>query len=656
MTAARDSVKLSLLGVTLVGVVGLQVSGVPASRLGALQQPPAAPPPVVGTGAISGVVLDGTTNSPIAGAVVYLGPPNQQTGQPRRLLTDEKGRFVFMHLGPVREGYSLGATKAGYLSGSFGQAAGGASRIFLGDGEWFASAKIVLYRPSAIAGTITDEEGDPLVGAYVRVLTEVVVAGVPHLAAGPAAKTDDRGAYRIGGLTPGRYVVHVPSVQVGVSAAAAAAPLSVLAASPEPTLEIDLATRLVLGRYPMPRPSPDGRLRVYAPTFFPGVRSLADAQTIDLERGEDRQGVDLRLLPVSAVLVSGTVVGPGEALTGLRLRLLAAGMEALGDGSETATTMVGGDGSFTFGNVPAGQYTIVARWVAAEFVARTAVLVPMTELPMAPNSLTISTSGAPDEAGTTYRELDRKVSAAYWGRTRVDVGDRDVTGIVVTMQRGVTISGRGVWDGTPGGGALLQQPPGLAIRVQAEPANGDISLAGPSQYRGRPDDPAAFIFEGLPPGQFFVRATLGPQIRSIEWNGRDMTHRPFDTSDGRDFADVVITLTDKTAILTGTVLDERGLPAANAMVIAFPVEREQWTHYGFTAPRLRAARTASNGTFRQTNLPAGEYFVAAIRVDQSADWRRAKFLEAASALATRVTLDWADTSNVGVKLVQVPVK
>lgn len=625
---------------------------------GQVQTPPPDPPAVTGTGAITGVVLDASTGAPIADAVVYLGPPNQKTGQPRRVLTDDKGRFVFQQLGPLPDGYSLGASKSGYLPGNFGQAGGTTgSRIPLTDGEWFGNAKIVLVRPASLSGTVMDESGDPVVGAYVRVLTQVTVAGVAHVARGPVAKTDDRGAYRIAGLTPGKYVVNVPVVQVGVSPSAAAGSLSVMGTPPEPTLEIDAATRVVLGRYPLPRPSSDGRLRVYAPTFYPGVMTLRDAQPIDLASGEGREGVDLRLEPVSAVRVSGTVTGPGDAIAGLRLRLLADGAETLGDGSETATTAVAGDGTFTFANVPAGQYSILARWVASEFVTRPALLLPMAELPMSPNSLTISTMGAPEGLGHDYRELDRKGSAAYWGRVRVDVGDREVSGVVVALQRGVTISGRGAWDGAPAGGAFLkQQGAPLALRLQAEPANGDISVAGPSQFRSQPSDPAAFSFEGLLPGQVYLRGTLPPKIMSIVWNGRDMTHRPFDTSEGRDYTDVVVTFTDKTTSLTGAVLDDRGRPVADASVIAFPVEREQWANYGFNPPRLRAAQPASNGTYRQTVLPPGEYFVAAIRPLAGVDWRNARFLEAASRLASRVTLDWGDAKTADLRLVQVVVK
>ena len=59
-----------------------------------------------------------------------------------------------------------------------------------------------------------------------------------------------------------------------------------------------------------------------------------------------------------AVRVSGTVVGPPEALAQLSLRLVPAGLEELGLGGEAATTLVSSDGSFTFLNVAAGSYVV----------------------------------------------------------------------------------------------------------------------------------------------------------------------------------------------------------------------------------------------------------------------------------------------------------
>jgi hypothetical protein len=617
--------------------------------------PQSGPSPVAGTGAISGVVVDGSTNTPLAGVIVFLGPANRQSiGQPLNQLTDDKGRFVFTNLGSVSDGYYINATKFGYTVGHYGRGTG--RQIPLTDGEWFADARVVLYRSSAISGTVTDEFGDPVIGAYVRVLTQVTVGGGSHLATGPVAKTDDRGAYRIANLAAGKYVVNVPIVQVAVTPERAATPLTSGAASPEPSLEVDSATRQVLGRYPMPRPRADGRPQIYAPAFFPSVATPGDAQVIDLKNAEDRQNVDIHLKPVSVVSVSGTVAGPPDALAGLRLRLLAAGSEELGDGSETATTMVGANSAFTFARVPTGHYTIEARWAASEFTLLTDTLIapPPVSLPLAPNALNLSAlSPSMDTVAPRY-QTSRQMPPAYWGRARVDVADRDITDVAVTMQRGVTISGRGVAD-DPSAGLRVA---GLAIRISLEPADGNVAMsATPNVSVGLPADLVSaetFQIEGVMPGQHFLRI-VGRTVKSVVWNGRDMTNTPFNTAEGHDFTDVVVTFTNKTTTLMGTVRDDQGRPATDAIVIAFPVEREQWTNNGLLPPGFSVTTPGDGGMFRQTNLPAGEYFVTAIGSDEP-DWRNPKFLQAASALAARVTLDWGETKTVDMKRIQVQVR
>src|SRR6185295_419451 len=121
-------------------------------------------------------------------------------------------------LAALPDGYFITASKFGYVDGHYGKAVGGApgSRVMIANGEWFSEARVVMYRPSAISGTITDERGDAVVGAYVRVLMQVSIGGTPRFAVGPIVKTDDRGVYRIGNLGPGKYIVNVPLVQYSV--------------------------------------------------------------------------------------------------------------------------------------------------------------------------------------------------------------------------------------------------------------------------------------------------------------------------------------------------------------------------------------------------------------------------------------------------------
>ena len=123
--------------------------------------------------------------------------------------------------------------------------------------------------------------------------------------------TDDRGLYRLSGLTSGRYVIQVPSVQVSVpSGTRVDVPR---ADDPYGAVDADDSTRLVIGRYPLPPPSVAGRAMAYPTAFHPAGSSVAEATTIDIKIGEDRPGVDIALTPVAAVRVSGTRRWPARS-------------------------------------------------------------------------------------------------------------------------------------------------------------------------------------------------------------------------------------------------------------------------------------------------------------------------------------------------------
>ena len=177
--------------------------------------PAAQSPAPATTAAISGSVVDGATGRPIENAIVTL---TRRTGGPlsfpTRLLTDAQGRFVFKDV-PPGEGYSIGATRHGYLPADYGRSelGGAPQRISLRERQWISDARITMWRPGAISGTVLDEHGEPIVGIYVRALASVIVAGAPHYAAASPTTTDDRGMYRISGLREGRYLVSVPVVQ-----------------------------------------------------------------------------------------------------------------------------------------------------------------------------------------------------------------------------------------------------------------------------------------------------------------------------------------------------------------------------------------------------------------------------------------------------------
>ena len=334
------------------------------SAAGQQAQTPAAPPPA---GAITGVVVDGATGAAIADVIVTLSGAPLPPGYPARQLSDARGRFAFMNL-PDAATFLVATAKFGFLDGGYGRDSGPTDQlrpIVIRNGDVAGNLRAPIWRPAVISGSVRDESGEPVVGVFVRALVRIRIAGRDDLATGPVTVTDDRGQYRLPGLIPGRYLIQVPSVQAAVPASTTLrTPLSNM---PDGAIDVDDSARLVIGRYPLPPPRAGNRAMAYGVAFHPSGSALAQAAPIELKPGDDRGGVDVALTPVPGVRVSGTVEAPPEALTSLTLRLLPAGLENLGNGSEVATALVAGDGTFTFLNVPAGTYTLDAPVKINEF-------------------------------------------------------------------------------------------------------------------------------------------------------------------------------------------------------------------------------------------------------------------------------------------------
>jgi hypothetical protein len=507
---------LAVTGVVAAGTRQLQLQGAAS----------AAPP----TGAISGVVRDGKTNRPIAGAVVTLqwpGWPRVTAADWKSTITDSKGRFVFTQLAQS-DRYLIYTTKPSYTAGPTRQAFpvgsgvfGGSARIVLADGEWIDNIDIVLWPLGAISGTVVDERGEPVVGVPVRVLAQFPIAGAFQLVGGPVGKTDDRGIYRISGLPRGRYLVTLPSVQSVVPVSTTVEVLAgmtpqefgmrVGGSEPPNSKGIDVGGwRLVVGNYATPPPPVEGRFQGYPLLFYPNASSALTATAIDLQGGDDRQNVDFALQPVSTVRVSGRVAGPAEAVTGLVVRLVPEGSENLGQGSEVATALVNANGGFTFLAVPAGRYTLVAQSTVSEF-ERGAL---GTAAPATPGMVNLTngfTIGGSLPGGTTLSKRDMTGNDASFGRLYLDVGSDDVANVVVTLHRAAAISAQIVYEGET-------RP--VSLFPSVEPASGSPASAviGLMASNTLPRITAAnraatlvdtFTISGLKDDEYFLRVGAG---------------------------------------------------------------------------------------------------------------------------------------------------
>jgi hypothetical protein len=647
------------------------------------------------TGAISGTVTDGVSGRPIGGVIVSVRAPS--TGAPlARLLkavTDEQGRFVIRDL-PAGDGFTVATTKPGFVDGAYGQQSmmGPTGRISLKDGEWFPRANVLMWRPGAISGVLLDEANDPLVGVYVRVLVRHVVGGQPQLLAGPVARTDDRGAYRIAGLGPGQYIVHVPSIQ---SAVPVDAPVGLLGTSgdaartsspmgmfmpPRTDAVLDPvgASQQVIGNFLTPPPPSRGRLSSYAMTFYPGVDKPDNAGVIDLRLGEERSGIDISMRPVPSATISGSVAGPPESTEGLVLRLIPVGLEGMSDGAEAATVLVGKDRHFTFPAVPAGDYVIDAPGTSLELTYTGGV--PGRLLPQSPGlrwgafqSGTLET-GPP---GTGYVRKSGSRSDRFWTRTQISVGEADINNLTVTMSPAFVLKGWLVYEGTTRttvestpiatatGGRLDSRTtattettprPASQPTIELEPAAGNPGLGIPRSKRPEDGESADFfVIEGLKPGEYVMRIGLGGNrftVKSITIDGRDFTTKPIDASTLGPRSEAIVTMTDKLTTVKGSVRDGRG-PVTDAAVIVFPADRNQWSRYGLRPNRLRGVPLSGTPAFLVDNLPAGDYFAVAVNLSQLGAWQDPRFLDRAAALATRFTLDWGEVKTLDLSLVAV---
>jgi Carboxypeptidase regulatory-like domain len=105
---------------------------------------------------------------------------------------------------------------------------------------------------------------------------------------------------------------------------------------------------------------------------------------------------------------------------------------------------------------------------------------------------------------------------------------------------------------------------------------------------------------------------------------------------GQAVSDLSLTLTDRPTELSGTLVDASGRPAAGYVVIVFSTDRTHWS----IAPRRSSGvvRIGSNGTYRVTGLPPGEYHLAALIDADAQDAGDPSFLDQLVPVSLTITL------------------
>ena len=541
----------------------------------------AAPAPE-GTATLAGTVVADASGAPVRLAYVVL--IGAGTGVLKVTSSDSTGKFSFTKLPADR--YTVGASKLPYLG-----AVAGARRparpgvpIVLANGASITDVAIRLPMSAAISGTVYDERGQPAPGVNVSLQQRKMQNGERVLvpAGGGVVTTDDRGFYRIHGLSPGEYLVTALPLRQGVSGARTLTDAEVDAAlrgSPLPAQATNVADQNV----------------AYALVYFPGTTRVNDAQPVLLATGEDRQNIDVRLERVRTARVEGTVVtSDGQPLPPVGVFI----STTLGSSplQGTSTVRVGPDGRFSFSNSP-GSYTLVAR--------------------------TLSGSGG------------------QFALAQVELAGVDVP-VQLALRPPLTFPGRLSAKGTAAAptlsGHLIQLLPlSRALGGTAAPSVSVTSATG--EFTVGSVFPGRYVIGNAPLfGASAASVVWG--LESVTIDGKDVTDLPVTITTESVPKDLSVVISDRWQELSGRLTDAEGKGVSDYTVLVFPVNDAYWVN---ASRRIVIAQPGTDGKFTiggpgPAMLPAGEYYLAAVTDVSKDEQYDPAFLQSIIPAALKITL------------------
>jgi uncharacterized protein (DUF2141 family) len=271
------------------------------------------------TAVVEGVVTNGITGVPLPRANVTLRDLDPKSTSQYGALTTADGKFSVTAMKPGS--YAVTAARVGFVMprGSLSRV-----KVTLKADDKVSDVRVKLTPVGAITGRVTDADGTIVERA------EVIAEGAGIMR---ESSTDDKGQFRIGGLAPGRYRVKV---------------------SHDATMY-----RMFFRR---PEIRTDGTTEVHtATTYYPGVLAAKQAGRVEVGPDSESPGIDIQLLRVPFVRVSGKARGMQREAQRAFVRVP---LGSNGQGIPLAP-----DGSFEIWGLDPGKHRLSATWEASGGVA-----------------------------------------------------------------------------------------------------------------------------------------------------------------------------------------------------------------------------------------------------------------------------------------------
>jgi hypothetical protein len=517
----------------------------------------------VAPSSISGIVSSASRNEPLSRAVVELRPANGDPGQV--VSASANGSFTFGNVVPGE--YKLSVTRPGYVPMEYNRT------IKAAPGAQITGIRFALTQTGTLFGRITDHAGQPIANVSVRAMKKSYSGNEKSFQTEQTAITNDLGEYRLFWLPPNSYFLNALPYSADDS-------MGVLTSGVEPKLDssfgvgnfsipgipsiqVSMAVNSILNK-------PAGKLglnEAYVTTYFPGTTDQERATAINVGPGEEIGSVDIIVAPVPTYRIRGIIIdgrtrqpAPGAQLRRARASALDV-CSSRGLNSENCSyAVVDYDrGTFDIPQVTPGSYLLYA--MEGDLIAEAAI----------------------------------------------EVRDSNIDNLVLTLQPGITITGR-----------VVPQIEGIEVRFSPGPP---VPASSPLAGSSLPD--GTFSVRGLTARDYAVNVSglKGQYVRSITSGDRDVLERGLQVSGQTDPSLTIVLGTDPGTI-EGRVLTAQGEPAAGATVVLIPGPARR--HRG---DLYRSAKTDDAGRYQLTEVAPGDYQLFAWENIDPGMWKDADFMQ-----------------------------
>jgi 5-hydroxyisourate hydrolase-like protein (transthyretin family) len=266
---------------------------------------------------IEGQVVSTTTGQPLRKVAMQLFRRGETTFGLGVIsaMSDDNGRFKVENVAPGN--YGLSGSRTGYVSESRFNTR--SQTIKLGPGQRLSDILIKLTPQGVIAGSVLDEDGDPIPSAQVILYRER--GSRTQMRPDQASNADAEGHFVLTGVTPGRYYVAAYQFQ----------------------------SRFQIQRTLNPEPQEN-----YVLTYYPGSLDAASAVALDIAPGSEFRSVDIRMRKARTFRISGKVANWPTDSPAFTLSLIRVGGSEINGPTSSPVRQ----DSFEFNNVLPGSYVI----------------------------------------------------------------------------------------------------------------------------------------------------------------------------------------------------------------------------------------------------------------------------------------------------------